>query len=78
MRGPIDFRHGIVHDDHPIILFDATPDGRRHADASGHPRHDTGSDAHIAKNCIEGSVRETAKAFLDDQMLAFFGVSDHQ
>jgi hypothetical protein len=26
--GLIDFRHGIAHEDHPIVVFDATSDGR--------------------------------------------------
>src|SRR5580704_3241381 len=74
MRGPINFGHGIADHDHPIIVFDPTPDGRRHTDASGHPASDTGGYAHIAENRIEGSVREPTKAFLRDQLLAFLGL----
>jgi hypothetical protein len=71
VRGPIDFGYGIADHDHPIIVFDPTPDGRRHTDASGHPASDACGNTQIAENRIEGGVRETAKAFLNDQMLAF-------
>ena len=61
--GPIDFGHGIADHDHPIIEFDPTSDGRRQADASGHPASDAGGNTHIAENRIEGGVRAAAKAF---------------
>jgi len=68
--GPIDLGYGIADHDHPIIVFDPTPDGRRHADAGSHPASDAGGNAHIAENRIKGYVREAAKAFLNDQMIA--------
>ena len=74
MRGPIHLSYGIADHDHPIIVFGPTSDGRRHSDASGHPASDAGSDAHIAENRIQGSIRETAKALFDHQMLAFLGL----
>ena len=39
--------------------------------ASGHPGNDTGGNAHIAENRIEGGFREAAKSLFDDQMLSF-------
>jgi hypothetical protein len=73
VRIPINVGYCMGRKDHPIILFDPTTDGRRHADASGHPASDAGGNTHIAENRIERSVQEAAKAFLDDQMLAFLG-----
>ena len=73
--GPV-IRHSIRHIHSPLDndIEHPTPDGRRHADAGRHPASDAGGDAHIAENRIEGSVREAAKAFLGDQMLAFLGL----
>jgi hypothetical protein len=62
----------IAYQDHPIIVFDPAAHRRGHANASCHARNDTRLDAQIAQDRIEGRARrEAAKAFLDDEMLAF-------
>src|SRR5215831_13168187 len=67
--------YGIADQNHPVIVFDPAPHRCGHANASRHARDDTGIDAPITEDRIKRCAwREAAKAFLDDQMLAFPGL----